>query len=165
MLFRGPQARRYTQIAVQTQGGIHTRRSVATTGVMSFKGPQGGFLLFQEAHGVGGVSERAGSSAGRTTVRRFGRLSRPTGIPPGGVGRIFGRNPWWRSRPADFGRPTPPLATSLSAEPHRRRASPPFHSDELHAVTPMLGSLLPKGVVHQHPSQVELVITAELSLL
>ena len=40
---------------------------------MLFKGPERGILLFQEAHGVGGVSEGAGSSAesaGRTTARR-----------------------------------------------------------------------------------------------
>ena len=66
---------------------------------------------------------------------------RPAGPPPGGVGQIFGRNPRWRSRPAgpspggsagQVGRPTLPLAPSFSAEPHRRQASPPFHSDELY---------------------------------
>ena len=33
-------ARWYTQNAVPTQGGAHKRRSVATAGVMLFKGPQ-----------------------------------------------------------------------------------------------------------------------------
>ena len=34
----GPQARRYTQKAVHTQHGTHKRRSVATAGVMLFRG-------------------------------------------------------------------------------------------------------------------------------
>ena len=38
---KGPQARRYTQKAVHTQGGTHKRRSVATAGVMLFKGGAG----------------------------------------------------------------------------------------------------------------------------
>ena len=54
--------------------------------------------------GVGGVLERAGSSAGFLAE-----------ILGGGIGRHI-----------------LPLAPSLSAEPHHRRASPPFHSDELH---------------------------------
>ena len=41
LLFKGPQARRYTQKAVHTQGGAHKRRSVATAGVMLFKGGAG----------------------------------------------------------------------------------------------------------------------------
>ena len=40
MLFKGPQARQYTQKAVHTQGGTHKRQSVATTSVMLFQGPQ-----------------------------------------------------------------------------------------------------------------------------
>ena len=40
MLFKGPQARWYTQNTVPTQGGAHKRRSIATAGVMLFKGPQ-----------------------------------------------------------------------------------------------------------------------------
>ena len=40
MLLKGPQARRYTQKAVHTQGGTHKRRCVATAGVVLFKGPQ-----------------------------------------------------------------------------------------------------------------------------
>ena len=39
MLFKGPQARRYTQKAVHTQGGTHKRRFVATAGVMLLNGP------------------------------------------------------------------------------------------------------------------------------
>ena len=113
---------------------------MATAGVMLFKGPQGGVLLFQEAHGVGGVSERAGSSAdhrpavwlaesaGRNTARRFGRpigrLNHCPGPSAGFSAEILGGGLGW---------PTPPLAPSLSAEPNRCRASPPFHSDELNA--------------------------------
>ena len=41
MLFKGPQARRYTQKAVHTQGGAYKRRSVATAGVVLFKGGAG----------------------------------------------------------------------------------------------------------------------------
>ena len=41
LLFKGPQARRYTQKAVHTQGGAHKRRFVATAGVMLFKGGAG----------------------------------------------------------------------------------------------------------------------------
>ena len=41
LLFKGPQARQYTQKAVHTQGGAHKRRSVATAGVMLFKGGAG----------------------------------------------------------------------------------------------------------------------------
>ena len=40
ILFKGPQARRYTQNTVPTQGGAHKRRYIATAGVMLFKGPQ-----------------------------------------------------------------------------------------------------------------------------
>ena len=128
---------------------------------MFFKGSKKGTLLFEEAHGVGGLSERAGSSAGRTTARWsgrpkwagrdrrrgflaenladttgrwFGRPNRPAGPPPGGVGQIFGQNPrrwsWPDHRPVVRPAEPPP---SFSAEDHRR-ASPPFHSDELGAM-------------------------------
>ena len=66
---------------------------------------------------------RPADSAGRTTGRRFSWPNRPVGPPPGGVGQIFGQNPRRWSWPA---KPPP----SFSAEDHRR-ASPPFHSDEL----------------------------------
>ena len=88
--------------------------------------PRTWVLLFQEAHGVGDVSERAGSSAGRTTTRRFGRPEHRPAVSAGFWAEILG---------GGLGRPTPPLAPSLSAKPHRRRASPPFHSDELHQRT------------------------------
>ena len=39
LLFKGPQARRYIQKAVHTQGGTHKRRPVATAGVLLHKGP------------------------------------------------------------------------------------------------------------------------------
>ena len=76
--------------------------------------------------GSGGSARRRcrpADSAGRTAGRHFGRPSRPAGPPPGGVGQIFGQNPRRRSWPA---KPPP----RISAE-DRRRASPPFHSDEL----------------------------------
>ena len=38
LLFKGSQARRYTQKAVHTQGGTHKTRSVASAGVMLVKG-------------------------------------------------------------------------------------------------------------------------------
>ena len=41
LLLKGPQARRYTQKAVHTQGGTHKGRSVATAGVMFLKGGAG----------------------------------------------------------------------------------------------------------------------------
>ena len=53
MLFKGPQARRYTQNTVPTQA-VHTK---GTAGAMFFQGSKKGTLLFEEAHGVGGLSE------------------------------------------------------------------------------------------------------------
>ena len=82
----GTHITRYTHKAEHTQGGLWPHQESCY--LRGHKGGGGG-LLFQEAHGVGGVLARAGSSAGWTTA--------------------------WR-----FGRPTPPLATSLSAEPNRR---------------------------------------------
>ena len=57
LLFKGPQARRYTHKAVHTQGGAHKRRSVATAGVLSFKGPQ-----------TGQCTQKAVCSCGRSLV-------------------------------------------------------------------------------------------------
>ena len=41
MLFKGLQARRYTQKVVHTQGSAHKRQPVATAEVMLFKGGAG----------------------------------------------------------------------------------------------------------------------------
>ena len=112
--------------AVRPQGGAHTRWSVATAGVMLFKGPQGG----------GGVAFSRGTWGGGCigTSRQFGQPDRRPAVSAGFSAEIFGGGlgrPISAGRTAArrFGRPTPPLATSLSAEPHRRRASPPFHSE------------------------------------
>ena len=40
MLLKWPQARRYTQKAVHTQGGTHNMRPMATGGVLLLRGPQ-----------------------------------------------------------------------------------------------------------------------------
>ena len=58
MLLKGPQARRYTQKAVHTQGGRHQRRSVATAGVMSLKGPQARRYTQKAVHTQGGAHKR-----------------------------------------------------------------------------------------------------------
>ena len=42
MLFNGPQAKRYTENVLYTQGSAHERRSVET--VMLLKGPQAGWF-------------------------------------------------------------------------------------------------------------------------
>ena len=55
MLLKGPQARRYTQKAVHTQGGTHKRRSVATAGVMLLKGPQAKWCTHKAEHNKGGL--------------------------------------------------------------------------------------------------------------
>ena len=182
--FGCPYTRQCIHKAVHTQGGAHTRWSVATARVLLLKGgagvgrphtrrcihkavhTQGGLwppqescylrgvrglacversvpkkvwgggvrkgrgggnfvhtphrwvFLLQEARGVGGVSERAGTSAGRNTAAwQFGR--------------IFGQNNWRQSRrsePAGRDRRWP---LHFRPSRHRRRASPPFHSDEL----------------------------------
>ena len=70
MLFKGPQARRYTQKAVPTQGGAHKRRPVATVGVMLFKGPQ-----------ARRYTQKAVRTKGSRTAGTY---------PAGGVGQIFG---------------------------------------------------------------------------
>ena len=80
MLFKGPQARRYTHNAVHPQGTAHC-------GQLGAYCPRTWVLLFQEAHGVGGVSERAGSSAGRNTARRCGPDFRPKSSAAVSAGR------------------------------------------------------------------------------
>ena len=57
-LVKGPQARRYTQKAVHTQGGTHKRRSVATAGVMLLKGPQARRYTQKAVHTKGGTHRR-----------------------------------------------------------------------------------------------------------
>ena len=58
MLFKGPQARQYTQKAVHTQGGTHKRRSVATAGVMLLKGPQARQYTLKAVRTQGGTHKR-----------------------------------------------------------------------------------------------------------
>ena len=58
MLFKGPQARWYTQKAVHTQGGTHKRRSVATARVLLFKGPQARRYTEKAVHTQGGTHKR-----------------------------------------------------------------------------------------------------------
>ena len=58
MLLKGPQARRYTQKAVHTQGGTHKRRSLATAGVMLLKGPQARRYTQKAVHTQGGTHKR-----------------------------------------------------------------------------------------------------------
>ena len=53
-----PQARRYTQKAVHTQGGTHKRRLVATAGVTLFKGPQARRYTQKAVHTQGGTHKR-----------------------------------------------------------------------------------------------------------
>ena len=48
----------YTQKAVHTQGGTHKRRSVATAGVMLFKGPQARRCTQKAVHTQGGAHRR-----------------------------------------------------------------------------------------------------------
>ena len=55
LLFKGPQARRYTHKAVHTQGGAHKRRFVATAGVLLFKGPQARRYTQKAVHTKGGL--------------------------------------------------------------------------------------------------------------
>ena len=55
MLSKGPQARRYTQKAVHTQGGTNKRRPVATAGVMLFKGPRARCCTQKAVHTQGGL--------------------------------------------------------------------------------------------------------------
>ena len=55
MLLKGPQARRYTQKAVHTQGGAHNRRLLATAGVMLLKGPQAWRCTHKAEHTKGGL--------------------------------------------------------------------------------------------------------------
>ena len=50
-----PQARRYTQKAVHTEGGAHKRRSVATARVMLLKGPQARRYTQKAVHTKGGL--------------------------------------------------------------------------------------------------------------
>ena len=57
-LVLGPQARRYTQKAVHTQGGTHKRRSVATAGVTLLKGPQAKRYTQKAVHTQGGTHKR-----------------------------------------------------------------------------------------------------------
>ena len=195
ILFRGPQARRYTHNAVHTKGGLwppqessylggHRQGSTHTTRCThKARHIKGGLWPPQEScylrgHRQGGVhttryTQKAVQTQGGTTKgglwppqescyfrghRQGGThttrythkavhtqdglwpllfkgpqggfaFSRGTwGAGCIGTSRQFGRPEY---RPAVAGQPTPPLATSLSAEPHRRRASPPFHSDEL----------------------------------
>ena len=52
---RGPQARRYTQNAVHTQGGAHKRRSIATAGVMLLRGAQARRYTQNAVHTQGGT--------------------------------------------------------------------------------------------------------------
>ena len=95
---------------------------MATTGVMLFKELKRGTLLFQEAHGVGGVSERAGTSAGG-----FGRPDHRLAVRPdhrpavltefsakilgGGLGRPISAG---RTAAEFFGRGPPPSLTAVS---------------------------------------------------
>ena len=58
MLFKGPQARRYTQKAVHTQGGTHKRRPVATAGVLLLKGPQARCCTHKAVHTQGSAHKR-----------------------------------------------------------------------------------------------------------
>ena len=55
MLFKGPQARRYTPKAVHTQGGTHKTRSMATAGVVLFKGPWARRYTQKAEHTKGGL--------------------------------------------------------------------------------------------------------------
>ena len=80
MLFKGPQARRYTQKAVHTQGGTHKRRSVATAGVMLFKGPQARWCTRKAVHTQG----RGGRGGGRGGKGARGGVVKKVG--GGGVG-------------------------------------------------------------------------------
>ena len=65
LLFKGPQARRYTQKAVHTQGGADKRRSVATAGVMLFKGSAGAGPRVEKSEPKVGGRGRGGGGAGR----------------------------------------------------------------------------------------------------
>ena len=58
MLLKGPQARRYTQKAVHTQGGTHKRRSVATARVTLLKGPQARRYTQKAVHTQDGTHKR-----------------------------------------------------------------------------------------------------------
>ena len=144
MLFKGPQARRYTQKAVPTQGGAHKRRPVATAGVMLFKGPQARRYTQNAVRTKGGRRFGRPISAGRTTARQFGR---PAGWPnrrnlPGRRCRPNFRPKSSAAVSAGRYRPAEP-PPSFSAE-DRRRAPPPFHSDELPPWTPPLSVCVSK---------------------
>ena len=58
LLLKAPQARRYTQKGVHTQGGTHKRRSVATAGVMPLKGLQARRYTQKAVHTQGGTHKR-----------------------------------------------------------------------------------------------------------
>ena len=75
---KGPQARRYTHKAVHTQGGTHKRRSVATAGVMLFKGGAGSGPRVERSEPSVERSEPKVGGGGRGGVR---------GGVGGGVGR------------------------------------------------------------------------------
>ena len=68
MLFRGPQAWRYTQNAVPTQGGAHKRRSIATAGVMLFRGPQAWRYTQNAVPTQGGAHKKAACGHRRSHV-------------------------------------------------------------------------------------------------
>ena len=54
----GSHTRRCTQRAVHTQGGAHKRRSVATAGVLLFKGPRARWHTHKAVHTQGGAHKR-----------------------------------------------------------------------------------------------------------
>ena len=140
--------------AVHTKGGLWPPRESC-----HLKGLRGGLCFFKGHMGWGGYRNepavRPADSAGRTSTRRFGRpisagrtaaqwFGRPAGRPNrrpavsakfsakilrGCLGRPISAG---RTAARRFGRPSRPAEPppSFSAE-DRRRAPPPFHSDEL----------------------------------
>ena len=76
MLFKGPQARWYTQKAVHTQGGTHQTRFVATAGVMLFKGPRARRYTPKVVHTQGGTHKtRSVAPAGVLLFKGCGGLA------------------------------------------------------------------------------------------
>ena len=107
----GPQARR----AADDGGGGGYGRGEVWWGQLGANSPPMGVFLLQGAHGMGGVSERAGGSASRTTAP----WCWPNFRPKSSAVVSAGQHHHWL----------------LHFRPSRdhRRASPPFYSDELRA--------------------------------
>ena len=126
MLFKGPQARQYTQKPVHRQGGTHTRRpvatvGVATVGVMLFNGPEARRYTQKTVQPQGGMWPPHGScyfKGLRGMAPALSEISRRWGgVGGGGMGGYP---------------PNPRHGDTLAPPPPGLRERPAVHSMHMH---------------------------------